>query len=475
MDLKAYLHILRERVLLLLLCLLVGLGSAAAVAFTAKPRYSSSLQLFVSTSERDDVTEQYQGGLFTQQRVKSYAAVASSPLVLQAVIAELGLETTVDKLQQKVTASAPLDTVLITVTVEDVSALRSAQIADSLGRQFIARISSIETPRGSYTSPVKITVIRPAGVPLTPVAPDVPLILALGLLAGLGAGVAIALLVDRLDTRVKTPEDAAAAAAAPALGSVSQDPKAARRPLVVQDEGWSPRGESYRQLRTAVRFVGVDRALRSLVVTSAMPGDGKTTTAANLAISLAQAGQSVVLVDADLRRPRMTELLGLDPTVGLTSVLVSDVPLAEALQQFGDLPLLALASGPVPPNPSELLASDRMADMVRELTASYDVVLFDTPPLLPVTDAAVLGAVTNGAIIVARARKTRREQLRHAADLLRGAGTPVLGLVVNGMPVKGGRYAKYSYRYSYEPQSPRHGGAGSGRSTSRADELARSH
>jgi succinoglycan biosynthesis transport protein ExoP len=474
MDLKAYLHVLRERVLLVVLCMLVGIGAAAALAFTAAPRYSTSLELFVSTSQRGDVTDQYQGSLFTQQRVKSYAAVAASPVVLQMVIDELDLDTTVNTLQQKVTASAPLGTVLVTVTVEDGSALRSAQIADSIGRQFTKLISQIETPSGSARSPVKVSTIRPAELPLTPVAPDVPFILALGLLGGLGAGVAIALLAERLDTRVKTPEDATAAAAAPALGTVSQDADAARRPLVMQDEGWSPRGESYRQLRTAVRFVGVDRRLRSLVVTSAMPGDGKTTTAANLAISLAQAGQSVVLIDADLRRPRMTGLLGLDPTIGLTDVLVSDVPLTEALQQFADLPLFALASGPVPPNPSELLASDRMADVIAELTTQYDVVLFDTPPLLPVTDAAVLGAATDGAVIVARAGKTRREQLRHAADLLRGAGAPVLGLVVNGMPVKGGRYAKYAYRYSYETQTPRHGHTGGRRYSADADDLAHS-
>lgn len=453
MNLSACLAVLRERLLLLLLCLLVGGGAAATYAFTASPEYSASVQLFVSTEQRADVTEQYQGGLFTQQRVKSYAAVVASPLVLGSVIEELGLSENVATLREHVKATAPLDTVLITITVTDGNPRRAQAVAGSVSGQFTRLISSIESPQDGSASPVKVSVVQPAELPGDPIGPHRLLILLFGLAGGVGGGAALALLLAKLDTRVKTPSDASSAARAPALGSVTHDPDTSRTPLVVQAPGWSVRAESYRQLRTAVRFLGVDRTLRSITVSSASAAEGKTTTIANLALALAQAGQSVVLIDADLRRPHLTELMGLDPTVGLTTVLMADVPVREALQHFPGLPLAMLASGALPPNPSELLGSARMREVIAELTACHDIVLFDAPPLLPVTDAAVLACATDGAVLISRAGRTRREQLHSAANLLRTAGADVLGVVVNATPRRRGSYGNDSYRYGSDTAS----------------------
>ncbi|MDP9431464.1 MAG: polysaccharide biosynthesis tyrosine autokinase [Actinomycetota bacterium] len=450
MDLKAYLAALRQRWMLVVACMLACTGAAAGVTFTTPPVYESHTELFVSTSEQGDVSQAYQGGLFSQQRVKSYAQLVSSPLVTQRVIDRLELQTTPDALRQSITASAPIDTVLIQVAVRDREPERARNIARVLGREFIRVVDDLETPEGSEYAPVKVTIVKPAQVSSLPVAPNIPLQLTLGVLLGVALGVGAAMLLTTLDTSIRTVDDVTAHADVAVIGSVSDDPRAARRPLVVQDEEWSARAEAYRQLRTNVRFASIDRTLRSLVISSAVAGEGKTTTAANLAITLAQSGQSVIVVDADLRRPAMTSLLGLNPAVGLTNVLVDSVAISEALQEWQPgLPLRALASGPTPPNPSELLGSRRMGEVLAQLTAIADVVIFDTPPLLPVTDAAVLAAGTDGVLLVSRSGRVKRAQLASSVLAVRGVGANLLGVVLNGVPRQRGRqYGSYAYSYT---------------------------
>ncbi|MDP9434645.1 MAG: polysaccharide biosynthesis tyrosine autokinase, partial [Actinomycetota bacterium] len=354
-----------------------------------EPVYESQVELFVATAQPTDVTQAYQGSLFTQQRVTSYADLATSPLVTRPVIRQLHLDLGPRELRERIAATVPLDSVLIKVAVRDGSAERAHDIARALGASLVDAIEELETPDDAASSTVNLAIVTPAELPRTPVAPDVPLQLAAGLLLGLGAGVAVATVRGLLDTSVRTADDVERLADVPVTGIIAADRDSSSRPLVVQDEKWSSRAEAYRQLRTNVRFSSVDRALRTFVVSSAVAGEGKTTTVANLAITLAQAGQSVIVVDADLRRPRLTSLLGLDPTVGVTDVLVGQVPVEQALQQWQpELPLRVLASGAAPPNPSELLGSQRMQRLVEELATKADVVLFDTPPLLPVTDAA---------------------------------------------------------------------------------------
>jgi succinoglycan biosynthesis transport protein ExoP len=454
MDPKACLSALRERWMLVVACVLACTGAAAAVSFTSVPVYEAHTDLFVSTSEQGDVSQAYQGGLFSQQRVKSYSDIISSPLVTQEVIDELGLPQDPEQLQGQIEASVPLDTVLIKVAVRDRSPRTAQAIAGALGRHFTRAVTDLETPEGSVFAPVKVTVVKPAELPDTPVAPNEPLQIALGLLLGLGLGSGAAVLLAALDTSVRTVEDVAEHAHVATVGTIAEDPRASRRPLVVQDAEWSARAEAYRQLRTNVRFTSIDRTLQTLVISSALPGEGKTTTAANLAITMAQAGQSVIIVDADFRRPRLTTVLGLDPTIGVTNVLVDHVALEEALQEWQPgLPLRALASGPTPPNPSELLGSQRMYELVTALRTRADVVIFDTPPLLPVTDAAVLAAAADGVLLVSRSGRIKRAELAQAVESLRTVAANVLGVVLNGIPQKGSHYGASAYRYEYKPLS----------------------
>jgi polysaccharide biosynthesis transport protein len=442
-----YVRLLRQQWVLVALITLAGTAGASAYTFSQTPVYQSDTQLFVSTSsDGSDISQLTQGSTFTQQRVKSYTDLLTSPRVLQPVIQQLNLGISAEQLAGQVTASSPLDTVLIDVTVTDTSPQRARDIADAIAAQFPDLVAQLETPSGGTTSPVKVSVTRRAVAAGAPISPKKSLNLALGLLVGLGLGVGAAVLRDTLDRSVKSSLQASNAAQAPVLGAVGDDPQVARTPLITAD-GFSARAESFRHLRTNIRFLSVDHQLRSLVVTGSVAAEGKTTTAANLAIAIAQSGERVVLIDADLRRPSIADMLGMPSGVGLTTVLLGEIDLQSALQTWHTgLPLTVLTSGPVPPNPSELIGSTRMAQLIEDLTTDGVTVVIDSPPLLPVTDAAVLARVTDGALVVTRVASTHLDQLGSAAATLRAAGATVLGVVLNRVPRRAG--AGYGAGYS---------------------------
>ncbi len=441
MDMSQYLRILREQWLLIVGCVMAATVIAGIVVWTATPIYQASTKLFVSTTTGDGPTgtsQVYQGSLFSQERVKSYADIVNSLPVTTAVVQELKLPETPQQLAAKITATAPLDTVLIQVDVKDPSPQKAKQIADAVSEQFSKQVAQIETPPGAKTSPVKVSVVQPATLPSTPVSPKTKLDLALGLLIGLIIGIGGAVLRAKLDNTIHDRDEAAKAADASVLATLNDDEAVEERPLIVQDEVFSPRVEAFRRLRTNIRFVGVDETLRALVVTSADPGEGKTTVASNLAIALAQAGEKVILVDADMRHPKVAERFGLNPATGLSRALFEPDNVDRFLQGWrDDLPLRILTSGPTPPNPTELLGSHRMRQLIEALKARSTVIIFDSPPLLPVSDAAVLTTFTDGALLVARANHTRRDSLAHAAEALHAVDAQVLGVVLNRVRATG--------------------------------------
>ncbi len=464
MTLAQYLRIVRAHWLLIAVVAALGAAGAATYSWLQTPVYSATARMFVTTQgANSDISALSQGSTFTQQRVKSYADVITAPAVLQPVIDDLGLVgTTPQQLASRVSASSPLDTVLLLVTVEDTSPKRAKDLANAIAGQFTTYVTELELPSGSGTSPVKITVTSPAVTPVVPDSPRTKLNLALGLLVGLGLGLGATVLRDSLDRTVGDRHDAGAVVGSPVLSAIGDDPEVKTAPLIIHN-AFSPRAEAFRQLRTNIRFLSVDHEVRSLVVTSSLANEGKSTTAANLAIALAQGGDKVVLIDADLRRPSAGDLFGLTTGVGLTSVLLGDVPLGDAVQPWrDDLALWVLTSGPIPPNPSELIGSARMVQVVEQLVAEGYVVVVDSPPLLPVTDASILARITSGALLVVRARATRVEQLAAGADALRAAGAPILGVVVNCVP-KSGRgyyYGSGGYAYTSKGQAGRGGHPG---------------
>ncbi|MGQ0576500.1 MAG: polysaccharide biosynthesis tyrosine autokinase [Pseudonocardia sp.] len=451
MTIQDYLRVLREQWLVLAVAVVLGLAGAGAVFVLRPAEYTATLTLYVSSQGGDSTSAAYQGAQLSQQRVASYVELVASRGVTEEVVRRLALPESPGALARRITASSALDSVLIEIAVVDTSPRQAARLADEVGRVFTALTAELERPVEVGVPPaVDVRVVRPAAVPDAPSTSGLPTLLALGLLAGLAVGVAAALLRHALDVSVKSPGQLHDAAGAPNLGTIALDPQVPKRPLTVHEEPQSPRAEAFRQLRTNLQFVDVDNPRKVVVVTSSLPAEGKTTTIANLGIALASAGARVLVVEADLRRPKLADLFGLERAVGLTSVLSGRVDVEQAVQPWSG-GFDVLASGPLPPNPSELLASQQMRHIIDELRTRYDTVLIDTPPLLPVTDAAAVAPATDGVILVCRFKKTSRDQLRAAVQALAAVSTTVLGTVFTMVPTKGRRaYARYNAYYSGE-------------------------
>lgn len=446
MELRDYVRVLRKQWRLIALCVLLAIGAAALATLQSTPLYRSGVTFFVSTPG-EDTSQAYTGGLFSQQRVRSYADIVAG-LSTAAAVAEAVPGVRVSEIVDSVTATVVPDTVLLEVTVTNASPLRAEQIAQGLADRFPGVITALESPEGGGAAPIKVSVVERPTVANDPVSPRPVRNLGLALVLGLLLGIGLAVLRETLDNTVKNPDDISAAAGTATLGAIAYDSTAAKRPLIVSDSPRSVRSEAFRQLRTNLQFVQVDGPLRSLVFTSSVPKEGKSTTACNLAITMGQAGLRVCLVEGDLRRPRIADYLGVEGAVGMTDVLIGRVRLEDALQSWGDGTLEVLPSGPLPPNPSELLSSRGMGELMKTLEKRFDLVLVDAPPLLPVTDGAILATLTDGAVLCVRAGSTRTEQLAQAAQALRAVEAKILGVVLTMVPTKGpDAYQGYGYGY----------------------------
>lgn len=448
MELSDYIRILRKSWVVILVATLLGLGAAAAFSLTRTPTYESSSTVFVSTQGAGSVQELQQGSTFTQARINTYVGLVGTPIVMNPVIAELDLGTTSGELNTSVTASSALNSTLITISVENTDPVLAADIANALAASLTAAVESIETPNDSDTSPVRLTRVKDAQPALEPSSPNTPLNLALGTLVGLAIGIGIAVLRAVLDTRVRTPRDAEQVTPAPMIGAIAFDPKAKERPLIVHADPLSPRAESFRALRTNLQFLDMG-GRASFVVTSSVPSEGKSTTTINLAIALADAGKRVALLDTDLRKPKVAEYLGIEGGAGLTDVLIGRARVGDVMLPWGGRSMYVLPAGKIPPNPSELLGSKQMKSLLDVLERDFDVVLCDAPPLLPVTDGAILARATSGAILVVAAGRTTRHQLKGAVDALETVGAKVAGLVMSMVPTRGpdSYYGGYGYGY----------------------------
>lgn len=457
MELRDYIRILHKNWIIILALLIVGAGVGAAYSFTQTPQYRTSTQLYVSVRSEGAATgDLVQGTTFARQIVASYVEVVPTALVLEPVIDELGLDMSVGELAGKVSAEAPLNTVNLTITVTDTDPERAADIADATAASLTNAVqTTLERPATEGgASPVQLTTVQPAVVPTVPVSPNTTLNIVLGLLLGLAAGIGVAVLRSVLDTRVRTLHDVEQLSSAPLLGGIAFDPDAPKRPLIVHADPRSPRSESFRALRTNLQFLNVEDGPRIFVVTSSGPGEGKSTTTTNLAIALAETGARVALVDGDLRKPRVADYMGIEGGVGLTNVLIGRVELADALQKWGRGQLFVLPSGPVPPNPAEMLGSSAMDGVLAALGEHFDYVLIDAPPLLLVTDAAVLAKKSRGAIMVAASGRVKKQDVLGALRTLETAGGQLLGLIVTMLPTRGPDsygYGAYTYGSTHPP------------------------
>jgi capsular exopolysaccharide synthesis family protein len=297
-----------------------------------------------------------------------------------------------------------------------------------------------------------VTVVSAAARPTAPFRPQVVRTTLLAVAVGSLLAVGVAFLIEYLDDTVKIPQDLQpmGLTVLAMVQRVNQDGRNSMPQLYAVNQPKSLAAEAYRTLRTNLQFSSLDRPLRSLVVTSAVATEGKTTTAANLAVVMAQAGKRVVLVDGDLRRPSTHRLFDLSNEAGLTTALVEDLDALGGFLQATEVEnLRVLAAGPVPPNPQELLGSQRMEDLLHKLEEEADVIVLDTPPILVVADASVLSARTDGVLVVVNTGRTRRAAVQQAVDGLRQVGAQLLGCVLNMVSTRGGRSSHYYYSYYY--------------------------
>ncbi|GAA1519748.1 polysaccharide biosynthesis tyrosine autokinase [Nocardioides humi] len=451
MDFKQFLTVLRRRWMSIVTIILLALGVSAAITFTRTPMYESKTQIFLTVDVRD-TTDAYAALLFASNRAASYATVVKSTELAERVIDQLDLDMTPEALASRIDAKVVESTSLIQITVRDENPRDAQTIADVTTEEFTTYVAGLETPGGSTDeSQIRAQITDKASYNANQVSPDVVLNLVVAGLIGVLLGIGLAVAREILDRTIRTADHVAELTESPVLASIGFDGDIRAAPLLTDLGGFAARTEAFRLLRTNLQFIDLDHQPRCLVISSAVPGEGKTMTSTNLAVALAQTGRNTLIIDADLRRPRVASTLGLDPAIGLTTALVGKTEIHDAIQVHEASGLHVLASGAKPPNPTEILQSKITHDLIRRLRSSYDMVIIDAPPLLPVADASVLAKLADGVIIVVRHAKTTKDQVNEAINRLNQVGARLYGVVVNMVAKRAiGSY----YYYYYEETSP---------------------
>lgn len=456
MDLRKALIALRRMWWVVVIGALLGGLAGAAVGLLMTPRYTTQTQFFVSTTDSGSTSEVFQGSQFAQQRVASYAGLLEGEELSARVIDDLGLDQSTASLQDAIEVSPVPETVLIDVSVTDTSPERARAVVDSLSREFLDMVAELETPVGGTDSAVRVTVTDRPDLPTEASSPDLPRTLAAGVLGGLVLGALVAVARDLADRSVTSAEEAAALTGAPVVGVVVRDPVLGSRSAEGGEVRSEQAAEGYRQVRANLQFLDVDEPPKVVMVSSAVPAEGKTTAVVNLGLALARAGHRVTVVEADLRKPRVVEYLGLVDGVGLTNLLTGSAGIEDVVQQHMTDGLSVIGAGPVPPNPGELLASSSMRAVLEKLRADNDFVLVDAPPLLPVADAIGLAAHTDGTLLSVRYGATPRQQVAAAAGRLERVGARTLGVLLNLVPPRAELASEHGYghAYGYAVESP---------------------
>uniref|UniRef100_A1UBH0 non-specific protein-tyrosine kinase n=1 Tax=Mycobacterium sp. (strain KMS) TaxID=189918 RepID=A1UBH0_MYCSK len=460
MNLREFVRLLRARWMAVCVTTLITFLGAVAVTMLTTPLYQSSTRLFVSTTSGSTLADTYQGNRFSQERVISYAELLMGETLAQRTIDKLGLDMTAQALQENVKAGAKPDTVLIDVAVLDQSPVRARDIANTLSDEFVAMVRELETPEDGSSPDARVVVEQRASIANKPVIPKTARNIVFGLGLGLLLGVGLAVLRDTLDNTVKDRQALEDVTGAGVVGNIPLSKDRRKQAAIGFESDNSGIAEAFRKLRTNLQFLAVDNPPRVIVLTSSVPHEGKSTTAINIALALAEAEHNVVLVDGDMRRPMLHKYLGLVGPVGFSTVLSGGASLSEALQNTRFPGLTVLTSGAIPPNPSELLGSQSARRLLNELRAQFDYVIVDSTPLLAVTDAAILAAGADGVLIMARFGHTTHEQLTHAVGSLESVGAALLGAVFTMIPTRNNAsysYGYYGYGEEATGQQARHG------------------
>ncbi|MDT0167101.1 polysaccharide biosynthesis tyrosine autokinase [Actinotalea sp. AC32] len=457
MELTDHLRAIRKYWWITVLTLLATVGAAVYLTQRATPVYESTVTFYVAAST--DTGTALQADEFAQRRINSYVGVLRSDLLAGQIAGRPGIDLEPQGVRSRISAVVDPETIILTTTVTDTDPERGLRIAEEIAESFGPLVAQLDSTEAASGARVSLTVISGPSLNPDPISPRPTLNLGVAALAGLALGVALSIARQMLDRSIRSADDLKTATGLPTLALIGAEPRARRSSpggLLVDDASpGSPRAEAYRQLRTNLTFSAVTNRMQVVVVTSAVAGDGKTTTACNLAITLAESGRTVLLVEADMRRPMAAEHLGIEGGAGLTNILAGQVRAEEVIQTWGTDGLHVLTAGTLPPNPSELLGSDAMHKLVVELRDEFEVIVLDTPPVLPVTDASVVATHADSVVLVVRHARTEREQAHAAVEALSAVGAPLAGAILNAVPTKllgAGGYGSYA---SLEPRRGR--------------------
>lgn len=446
MDLRQFLGILRGRWKFIITTLVIGTIATIGLVLSMSPVYSSSARVFVSTPVNGQ-SDPYTATVFVAQRIASYADLATDPTVLQKVIDRLGLNETREELAKNISAEVVPQTLILQITAKAENPQLAQDIAAAEGEEIVDLVAAVEKPSDTNLSPAIVArVTGKASFNASPVAPNVPLNIIVGMLLSAFIGVAGAVLRDLLDTTIKTRKDVEEATGHAVMATLPYDTSVKKSPLISDDSG--SLSEAFKVLRTNLQFANLDASRQVILVSSALPDEGKTLVATNLAVSMAKSGRAVLVIDADMRNPNVAGVLGLENSVGVITVLLGRSSFEHAIQEHPS-GVHFMGTGPRPPNPAEVLDTQSMRDLIVQARLHYDVVIIDAPPLLPVADAAILITEVDGALLLARYGSTAREQLRLAVSRIEVVGGRLFGTVLNRVPRRAGTdgYGYYGYGY----------------------------
>ena len=424
---------------LLIVATIIGGAAGWGLSQLATPLYQSNASLYFSIGVGTTATDFNQGATFTQAQMLSFAQLAESTAVLQPVIQDLGLDATPSELASAINVSTPEKTVVLNIVVTDADSANGAKIANAVAAQLstVATETAPRTPDGRAS--VTVRTIDPATSGGSASSPNTRVNVIAGLLIGLLLAIIFLLVRSMFDNRVRTEEMVGELTPAPVLGIIDREKVAhhgAPEPqLALLRDPVSATAESYRVLRSNLLHAVGRPVTMSLVVTSAIEREGKSTVAANLAMAFAESGARVVLVDADLRHPSVAGLAKLAEEPGLSSLIAGSGTVSSVVTSAALGGADVLTAGPRSLNPGESIASDGLSTLMTQLRKHYDVIILDSPALDGIADAAVLAHSVDGVLLVADRRRLRAPELARALESLEKSGANVLGVVLNHTPV----------------------------------------
>lgn len=441
-SLRELFYIIRKWIALIIAIFVISVAVAGGISYyILKPEYKAFTTLMVGKANDemlDGNTIEYNDLVLNQKLVTTYGKIIESRRVADKVIEKMKLDLSYENFIGKVNVTLVSGTEIIKLEVSDQDPTLAAEIANETALIFMDTIKDILFIEN-------IQIIDGAQVPKNKTSPRPALNMAIAGVLGLMIGVFLVFLLEYLDNTLKTEEDVERHLELPVIGAIHiiED---LETNLVTQKNPKSPIAEAFRTLRTNIQFSNIDKEMKTLVVTSSTLKEGKSTITANLAATIAENDKSVLLIDCDLRKPRVHKNFEISNLNGLTNIIMGDKKLSDIVYKYPEFDKFhILTSGPIPPNPAELLGSKKMKKFLEGAKEEYDLIILDSPPIGLVTDSAVLSTIAEGVLLVGAVAEVEIELIKRSKDLLDRVNANIIGVVLNKIPISGRSYYKYSY------------------------------